>query len=187
MKYHYTPDPTGFYVRLDNSYNRQARFQYEIEKFFKRHDFITVDEFGHIKIGDDILGTMTGNEGTGKFTINTSHKFVEKTPEKFVQGFNKVFGNNDGWMGWLNLLNGTISHKIDCEFHLVRNEDETYTVTYTGTGTFKLDAENVMLIENIDYTALNARENQNITVDDITTGNTEAEGEVTLKYVVNLK
>lgn len=187
VKYHYTPEPTGFYVRLDNSYNRQARFQYEIEKFFKRHDFITVDEFGHIKIGDDILGTMTGNEGTGKFTINTSHKFVEKTPEKFVQGFNKVFGNNDGWMGWLNLLNGTISHKIDCEFHLVRNEDETYTVTYTGTGTFKLDAENVMLIENIDYTALNARENQNITVDDITTGNTEAEGEVTLKYVVNLK
>jgi hypothetical protein len=130
---------------------------------------------------------MTGNEGSGKFTINTSHPFVEKSPQMYVQGFNKIFTDEGDWQGFLNLLNGTISHKIDCEFHLVRNEDETYTVTYTGTGTYNFNAENVMLVENIDYTTFGHHGAQNITVDDITTGNTEAEGEVTLKYVVNLK
>lgn len=160
----------------------QTRFQYEIEKFFKRHDFITVDESGHIKIGDDILGTMTGNEGSGKFTINTSHIFVEKTPEMFVKVFNEHRWSRP------NLLNGTISHKIDCEFHVVRNEDETYTVSYTGTGTYNFDVENVMLIENYDYTtSVQWEDKKPITIDDITIGNTEVEGNVSLRYVVTLE
>ncbi len=174
-------------VMLDNSFIKRARFQYEIEKFFKNHDFITVDGAGHVKIGDDIIGTMTGNEGTGTFTINTSHKFVEKTKEEFVQGFNKVFGKEGDILGFINLLNGTIKHKIDCEFHLVRNEDNSYTVTFTGNGTFNFSAENVALIENYDFSYLEHGENQKITIDDISTGITEAEGKVTLNYTVTLK
>ena len=129
---------------------------------------------------------MTGNEGTGTFTINTSHQFVEKTKEEFVNNFNKLFGDQGDLLGIINLLNGTIKHKIDCEFHLVRNEDNTYTVTFTGTGTFNFSAENVALIENIDFSSLSYGENQNITVDDISTAISEADGKVTLRYVVNL-
>ena len=177
---------TAINVPLDNSFNKRARFQYEIERFFKNHDFITVDGAGHVKIGDDIVGTMTGNEGTGTFTINTSHQFVEKTKEEFVNNFNKLFGDQGDLLGIINLLNGTIKHKIDCEFHLVRNEDNTYTVTFTGAGTFNFSAENVALIENIDFSSLSYGENQNITVDDISTAISEADGKVTLRYVVNL-
>lgn len=187
VKIPFTPEPTLMICKLDNSLNKRARFQYELEKFFKRHDFVTVDGAGHVKIGDDIVGTMTGNEGTGTFTINTSHRFVEKTKAEFVQGFNNIFGKDGDVMGFLNLLNGTIKHKVDCEFHLVRNEDNTYTVTFTGQGTYNLNAENVSLIENIDYSAMKANENQKITASDVSTGTTEAEGKVTLRYVVTLE
>ena len=176
-------------IYLDNRFNKRARFQYELEKFFKRHDFITVDDAGHVKIGDDIIGTMTGNEGTGTFTINTTHKFVEKTKAEFVQSFNKAFSTGSGWdiaYGISNLLNGTIKHKIDCEFHLVRNDAGSYTVTFTGSGTFDFSGENVILIENLDWSAW-TKENQSITVDDVSTGITEAEGKVTLRYVVTLE
>ena len=78
-------------------------------------------------------------------------------------------------------------HKIDCEFHLVRNEDNSYTVTFTGNGTFNFSAENVALIENYDFSYLEHGENQKITIDDISTGITEAEGKVTLNYTVTLK
>lgn len=173
---------------LDNRFNKRARFQKEIEKFFKRHDFITVDDAGHVKIGDDIIGTMTGNEGTGTFTIETTNKFVEKTKAEFVQGFNKAFSTGSGWdiaYGINNLLNGTIKHKIDCEFHLVRNEDGSYTVTFTGSGTFDFNGENVILIENLDWSAW-TKENQSITVDDVSTGITEAEGTMKLQYTVKI-
>ena len=179
-----------WYIKLDNSFNKRARFQYEIEKFFKRHDFIMVDNAGHVKIGDDIVGTMTGNEATGTFTVNTTHKFVEKTKAEFVQGFNKAFGSGSesGWdivYGLNNLLNGTIKHKMDCEYRLVRNEAGSYTVTFTGNGTFNFSGENVILIENIDMSAW-GRENQSITVDDVSTGITDAEGNVTLRYVMEV-
>lgn len=178
-------------IKFDNSYNKRARFQYELEKFFKKHDFVTVDGAGHVKIGDDIVGTMTGNEGTGKFTINTTHQFVEKTKEEFVQSFNKLFGNgSDFTMEFLyrlnNLLNGTIKQKIDCEFHLVRNEAGSYTVTFTGSGMFNFSGEIVALIENMDMSAW-GRENQSITVDDVSTGITETDGKVSLRYVVTLE
>ena len=50
-----------------------------------------------------------------------------------MQGFNKLFGDGSEFtMEFLyrlnNLLNGTIKHKIDCEYHLVRNEAGSYTV-----------------------------------------------------------
>ena len=171
---------------LNGSFNKQARFQYEIEKFFKQHDFITVDDAGHVKIGDDIVGTMTGNEGSGQFTINTKHKFVEKTKQEFVHGFNRALAKGGDVTGIFNLLNGTIKHKIDCEFTVVRNADNSYTVAFTGTGTYNLEAEGVALVENYDWSAQEAGVEQKITVDDISTGMTEAEGTVKLQYTVNI-
>ena len=85
-----------------------------------------------------------------------------------------------------NLLNGTIKHKIDCEFHLVRNEAGSYTVTFTGSGTFHFSGENVALIENMDRSAWGS-ENQHITSDDVSTGITETDGKVSLRYVVTLE
>ena len=62
----------------------------------------------------------------------------------------------------------------------------SYTVTFTGSGTFDFSGENVILIENLDWSAW-TKENQSITVDDVSTGITEAEGKVTLRYVVTLE
>ena len=175
-------------IRLDGSLNKRARFQYEVEKFFKQHDFISVDPSGHIKIGDDIVGTMKGNEGSGKFTINTTHPFVEKTKQQFVYDFNHIWSKEGDIFGLWNLLNGTISHKIDCEFTVVRSEaDDSYVVTYTGAGTYKFMAEGVALIENFNQTAFQNGEVMHNTVDDISTGITEAEGKVTLSYTTKLQ
>lgn len=185
VKKPYTGD-TAPECRLDNTFNKRARFQTEIEKFFNRHDFVTIDLAGNIKIGDDIVGKMTGNEGTGKFTINTTHQFVDKTKEEFVQGVNNLFGGQGSVLGLVNLLNGTIAHKIDCEFTLVRNDDGGYTITYTGIGTYTFEAEVVSLIENWNYTAFQNSENQKITVEDISTGIVNGEGGVSLNYTVTL-
>ena len=175
-------------IRLDGSLNKRARFQYEVEKFFKQHDFISVDPSGHIKIGDDIVGTMKGNEGSGKFTINTTHPFVEKTKQQFVYDFNHIWSKEGDIFGLWNLLSGTISHKIDCEFTVVRSEaDDSYVVTYTGAGTYKFTAEGVALIENFNQTAFQNGEVMHNTVDDISTGITEAEGKVTLSYTTKLQ
>ena len=168
-------------------WNKQARFQYEIEKFFKQHDFITVDDAGHVKIGDDIVGTIMGVEGSGKFTINTKHEFIEKTKQEFVNGFNKALAKGGDVTGVLNLLNGTIAHKIDCDFTVVRNADDSYTVTYTGLGTFNFEGEGVALVENYDFSAIDAGVEQKITVDDVSTSITEAEGKVTLNYTVKIQ
>ena len=48
-------------IYFDNSNNKKARFETEIEKFFCRHEFITVDELGNFKIGDDIVGKFENN------------------------------------------------------------------------------------------------------------------------------
>ena len=71
--------------------------------------------------------------------------------------------------------------------YTVRNADDSYTVAITGTGTYNLEAEGVALVENFDWSALEAGVEQKITVDDISTGITEAEGTVKLQYTVKLQ
>ena len=58
-------------------------------------------------------------------------------------------------------------------------------MTFTGSGTFHFSGENVILIENMDMSAW-TNENQSITVDDVSTGITEADGNVTLRYVMEV-
>lgn len=171
-------------IFLDNSFNSKARFQTAIEKFFKRHDFIVVDQSGNIRIGDDMVGKFEGDKGKGKFTIKTSHDFVESTPEDIVE-----LVNNGKCMSLAlhSLLNGTIQHEIDCEFTLTRGSVEgEYNITYTGTGTYALNANVVDRIDHINLTDWpNGR--QYVTVSDISTGQVQADGSVTLTYSTKLK
>ena len=70
---------------------------------------------------------------------------------------------------------------------MVRNADDSYTVTYTGLGTFNFEGEGVALVENYDFSAIDAGVEQKITVDDVSTSITEAEGKVTLNYTVKIQ
>jgi len=172
------------YILLDNSLNKKARFQTELEKFFKRHDYIVIDSYGNIKIGDDIVGTMEDGQGKGKFTINTTHPFTERTIPEYVEAFNK--GDFGSIELLLNLLSGTIQHKINCEFTVVRNpEGEGYIVSYTGEGTYKFDAEIVDRVEGVDFD--NLGNPQHVIADQISTRQTSQEGKVTLNYTVKLR
>lgn len=180
--------PSMIPVSLDNSFNEKANFQAEIEKFLHRHGFITVDEYGNVKLGDDISAKFEGNEAKAKFTIDTSCPFVEKSKEQFVQGFNSFWGGEIDGVGMLNLLEGTIAHKIEGEVTITRNaEDEGYDVAFVGNGTYKFNCKNVSLVDNVNYAAIKASEKLNITVDDITVADSQAEGNVTLKYTTKLQ
>jgi len=185
-----TEDGVGVSIALDGTFCQNARFQHEIEKFFKRHDFITVDNSGNITIGGDIVGKMNGHEGTGKFTIKTSYPFVEKTVEESALRFSSG-DKYDMAEKMLSLLNGTLQHKISGTFTVTRNHGDTYTVSYTGEGTYTLDAE---VFDNVDgwkwYEGGNAEtlfDNVKILPEGITTKKITAEGDVTLKYTTTLK
>ena len=142
---------------------------------------------GIITIGDDIVGQFEKNglTATGKFTINTSHPFKEQTIEEFVKDFNDI-DNQDVLVLFNNLLNGTITHKIDCEYTIKRKsvDDTEYKVTYTGKGTYTFEAEVVDRVDN--YELDNLLHQQHITVNDITTREIEEEGEVKLKFTTTL-
>ena len=185
-KYSYGADnPSMMPVPLDNSYNKKANFQAEVEKFLHRHEFITVDENGNVKLGDDISTKFEGNEAKAKFKINTSCLFAEKSKEQYVKEFNEFWDPKSELDGTAlsNLLDGTIAHKIDGEVTITRDiENGGYDVTYIGSGTFTFDCKNVSLVDNVNYAALKANEKLNVTVDDLTIADSHAEGKVTLKY-----
>lgn len=186
---YYDGGSTGIWLALDHiprAYRvvtEKARFCYEIEKFFKQHDFITVDKYGNIKIGDDLAGKFENNglEGSGKFTINTSHNFVEKTISKFLKGY------NERGIEELPLLNGTIQHKISGEFKVTRKsvDSQEYEITYTGEGTYQIKAEVISRIDNYNFSK--PMGSQNAKLDDLTTGEKEQEGTVRLNYSLKLK
>ncbi|MCR5361713.1 MAG: C10 family peptidase [Bacteroidales bacterium] len=179
---------------LNDVLHKNSRFQTEIERFFKQHDFITIDNSGHIKIGDDVVGMMEDGIGSGKFTINTAYKFTENKVEDFVDVFN---GKNPGNLMYLfssnDVLSGTLKHKIDCDFTLVPAEEEgAYVVSYTGSGTYDISALVVNRVENVDWDHFSIQGvegvfEQHISVDDIRTAEINQQGSVSLKYTVRLK
>lgn len=182
-------DAVGVSISFKDNFYKNVRFQQEIEKFFKRHDFITVDKSGNINIGGDIVGKMNGNEGTGKFTLKTNYSFVEKTVEESAMRFS----NGDKYNmveRAMSLLNGTMQHKISGTFTVTRNYDYTYSVSYTGEGTYTLNAE---VFDNIDgwkwYNdpQINVFDNAKISPEEITTKVITADGDVTLKYKTIIK
>lgn len=193
----------GFYgsawaesVPLDNSQNKRARFQKEIERFFNRHNFITVDEFGNYKIGDDISGMFAENglTATGKFTINVSNKFIEQTPQQFVSCFNTKKRHLYELVLTGFLLSGTIQHQIECEFTITRAsvDSKEYDVTYKGTGAYALLAEVVSRVTGYDIDPLlygggQTSIEQSIAVENLITKEIPLDGTVMLKYSTKLK
>lgn len=124
---------------------RNTHFQTEIEKFFRKHDSITF-EFGKVKIGNDIVGDWNEatQEGSGKFTIKTDYSFVEQTRADFVAKWNSLQYDNP-------LLEGTMSHDIDCTFNVKHLDDEEgYEITFTGEGSFHMYAEKVVRLQNLN-------------------------------------
>ena len=185
----YHESPVGVYVVLNDGMklNKNARFQKEVERFFKFHDYITVDEMDNVMIGTDIIGKFEGNTAKGTFTINTTNPFVEKTIDQFCSILNQA-NTNDLIYQMYNLLNGTIDHKITCQYTITRPSanSKEYNISYTGEGTYTFKAEVVDRIENFNFDNY-PYGTQTITVDDITTREVEAEGTVTLNYTTKLQ
>lgn len=193
----------GFYgmywdesVPLDNSLNKKARFQKELERFFNQHNFITVDESGNYKIGDDISGVFAYNglTATGKFTINVSNDFIEQTPEQFVSHFNTKKKHLYELVLTGFLLNGTIQYQIECEYTITRAsvDSKEYDVTYKGTGTYALLADVVSRVTGYDIDPLlygdgKTPVEQAVAVENLITKEITTDGTVTLKYSTKLK
>ena len=188
VKYEVSPSVTEIPLPLNNAWNKRANFQEEIEKYLHRHEYITVDEFGNVKLGDDILAKFEGDEAKAKFNINTTHKFTEKSLTEYLMGASTWYLEDGEVMGLLNLLDGEISHEIQGEVVITRREgSEYYDVTYTGEGKYVFDGHYVSEVKNFNYAAFDTHEKQKLTVDDISTDNTQAEGTVMLKYSTKLK
>lgn len=170
---------TIFFVMYKN-----VRFQTEIEKFFKEHDNISVDKQGNIRIGNDIVGQMAENglEGKGTFTIDTSYPFVVHSIEDFAAN----------WMSYWTLqpmLNGTMSHKLTGQFTVSRSNisSKEFTVSYTGEGSYHLDAEAVEIINGINGDHWNDKDyDHHITPANITTRQVSGDGKVKLNYTTRI-
>ncbi len=188
VKYETQPATTEIPLPLNNSWNKRANFQEEIEKYLNRHSYITVDEFGNAKLGDDILAKFEGNEAKATFNINTTHKFTEKSLAEYVRGANTWYLNEGEIMALLNLLDGEITHQIQGEVVITRIEgSEYYDVTYTGEGKFGFNGHYVSEVKNFNYAAFETNEKQKLTVDDVSTDNSQAEGTVRMKYSTRVK
>lgn len=178
-------------IYFDNSNNKKARFETEIEKFFCRHEFITVDELGNFKIGDDIVGKFENNglEGSGSFTLNTKYQFKEQN----ISDCLKVF-NSPNWFSEhfevFRPFNGTLEHKVKCEFTITRTsvDSKEYEITYTGEGTYSLQTEvleyitGVVIADNLENSPT-----PNISAEDIHTTPITADGTFRLKYTTKLQ
>lgn len=188
VKYETTPAATEIPLPLNNAWNKRANFQEEIEKYIHRHDYITVDEFGNVKLGDDILAKFEGNEAKAKFNINTTHKFTEKSLAEYLMGVQSWYLDEGDVMALLNLLDGEITHQIQGEVVITRSEgSEYYNVTYTGEGKFGFNGNYVSEVKNFNYAALESCVKQKLTLDDLSTDNTQLEGTVRMNYSTKLK
>ena len=182
---------TDAIIALDNSLNKRARFQKEIERFFNRHDFITVDNQGNYRIGDDITGKFVDNglTATGKFIIDVSNTFTEQTIHQFVKLFNSSSTSLKERIFDSFLLNGIIQHRIECEYTLTRAsvDSKEFDVSYKGTGAYALLADVITKVTGVDADALMQGSEQTIYVDNLTTRQINGDGSVTLKYSTKLK
>lgn len=172
------------YLFLDGRLLKNVRFQEELERWFKSHDHIKVENSGLVRIGDDIVAQFEGKEAKGKVTINTTHFFEEQTMEDVVKKVNK-----SSWLQLYNcLLNGHIDHKIECEFTVTRPSEESqdYSISFIGEGTYDLNAEIVDKVTNYNFDHTNSG-GQTLTVDNFLTRQLNLDGKVSLEYKAKLK
>ena len=197
---YYRDDGGGWFVYLSDTVKggseqnyqyRHIRFKKEIERFFNRHAYITVDSIGNYTIGEDLVGKLVNDTASGSFIINTAYKFVEKTPQQFISIWNDP--KEIWWYRLIDILDGTLSHQIVCQYQIQRIEVDDhyeYEITYTGEGLFDLTANYVTHINKVldswsiytDHVAP-----PKITLSDIETDLQSDGGDVTLEYKTTLK
>ncbi len=172
-------------IYMQGHFLENARLQKEVERFFKLHNTIQVDESGKVTIGDDLVAEFAGDKAEGTFSIDVVNPFTECTIDEYVVKFNK------GGVGLLlnNLLYGTIKHRIKGTFRVIRNGiSGDYTVEFDGNGTFDFDGDYVSRVDNVGVSntimgqTINLIGEHNVTSDDITTARVQKSGTVTLKY-----
>ena len=87
-------------------------------------------------------------------------------------------------------FNGTLEHKVKCEFTITRTsvDSKEYEITYTGEGTYSLQTEvleyitGVVIADNLENSPT-----PNISAEDIHTTPITADGTFKLKYTTKLQ
>lgn len=190
----YNDQQTGELVYMDekkNFYRKKVRWCTELDRFFNRHDFITVDSLsGNFTIGDDIAGKLVGDSATGTFTINTDYRFFIQTVQQWLDNWNNP--NASMWDRLLKLLNGSVKHQLTCQYVLKRKKVDDhyeYDITYTGEGIWDLTPRYINYIGiTVDWLAVITEDDAPVlTMDDIGVGTASKGGEVTLEYKTTLK
>lgn len=190
----YDDQLTGELVYMDekkNLYRKKVRWCTELDRFFNRHDFITVDSLsGNFTIGDDIAGKLVGDSATGTFTINTDYRFFIQTAQQWLDNWNNK--KVKYYDKFLKLLNGSVKHQIACKYTLKRKwvEDHyEYDITYTGEGIWDLTPRYITYVgKTIDWSAVVTEDDAPVlTMDDIGVGTASKGGDVKLEYQVTLR
>ena len=189
----YSDSITGEVVYMSDSlnfYREKVRWCTEVERFFNRHDFITVDTLGNFTIGDDIAGKFVGDTASGKFVINTDYKFFVKTLQQFIDTWNN--SKIDDFDRLEEILNGSVKHQIACKYTIKRVEVEDhyeYEVIYTGEGAFDMTVRHINHYNKaIDWQSLFV-DNAFPSLDtyDVGVGTSSVGGDVTLEYKTTLR
>ena len=209
----YTPDSVNFYfagideddkyqnplngavVYMDEErglYSNQVRWRAEVERFFNRHNFITVDSIGNFTIGEDIDGTFVGDSATGTFIIDTDYKFFLQTAPQYIDTWNDP--QSTIFERLRILLNGSFKHQMACKYKVGRKrvgDHDEYDVTYTGEGFFDITARHINEFKKyLDYWLLVISDGDGVPplyLNDIGIGTSSVGGDVTLEYKVTLK
>lgn len=190
----YDDQLTGELVYMDekkNLYRNKVRWCTELDRFFNRHDFITVDSLsGNFTIGDDIAGKLVGDSASGTFTINTDYRFFIQTAQQWLDNWNNK--NVKYYDKLLKLLNGSVKHQLTCQYVLKRkwvDDHYEYDITYTGEGVWDITPRYITYVgKTIDWSAVVTEDDAPVlTMDDIGVGTASKGGEVTLEYKTTLK
>ncbi len=189
----YHEEITGGCIYMDEStnfYKDKVRWCTEVERFFNKHDFITVDSLGNFTIGDDIAGKLVDNAATGQFTIDTDHKFYIRTLKQFIDLWNNP--SADQLEKMKSILNGSVKHQIACKYTIKRIEVEDhyeYEISYTGEGAFDLTVQHIKHYNKaIDWENM-IRNDAFPTLDiyDVSVGTSSVGGDVQLEYKTTLR
>ncbi|MBO5553078.1 MAG: C10 family peptidase, partial [Paludibacteraceae bacterium] len=190
----YDDQLTGELVYMDekkNLYRKKVRWCTELDRFFNRHDFITVDSLsGNFTIGDDIAGKLVGDSASGTFTINTDYRFFIQTAQQWLDNWNNK--KVKYYDKLLILLNGSVKHQLTCQYVLKRkwvDDHYEYDITYTGEGVWDITPRYITYVgKTIDWSAVVTEDDAPVlTMDDIGVGTASKGGEVTLEYKTTLK
>ena len=190
----YSDQVIGEVIYLDNDQNfyaDKARFSTEVERFFNRHDFITVDSTGTFTLGDDITGRFVGDSASGSFVINTDYKFFIKSAQQFIDLWNNP--KTPCYERIRGILNGSAKHQMQCQYTIKRRQVDDhyeYDIKYIGLGAFDLTVQHVSHYGiSIDWESIviNEDEAPYLSLYDISVGTDSQGGEVTLEYKTTLK